>query len=103
MKPNSELILSAYASENREDASIGSVDELGFYALIEVGPVTEQAEVLGIEPGESTDWLVPGWYILREDSDGNTFVLPYDDKDAALAEWTAVEANYALYDGLAKA
>lgn len=62
-----------YSDETYARGTVGTMDELGFYAFTEVGGVAEQREILadnGATVDEGQDFLEPGWYWVRIDSQG---------------------------------
>ncbi len=58
------------------EEEIGSVEELGWYALAEFN-------------GK--------WYILEQTSDGSKYTWPYDTEEKARIGWAIIEQDYELF------
>lgn len=91
MHTDEEIILMDYVSQSLQAEDQGSVHEMGYFALVEVGDPAEQLSVTNLEPG---DFLTPGWYIYKEDDLGNVWGFPFDSQELAEDAWSSVEFAY---------
>lgn len=78
MRTQQEWLLMFYSDSMYAEGSIGSVDEMGFYALTCIGDETEQRATMNdlqfgdIEDGEDV-FLREGWYVVEITSGGNVW------------------------------
>lgn len=97
MQDTEQTILADYVSMQAAEEEVGSVQELGFFALVRVGDKAEQADISGLQSDLSNpaeEWLEPGLYSYVEDSDGNIFTRRFPNDKDARDWWALVTATY---------
>ena len=107
MRTITEDLLSFYSDPTYAKATIGSVDELGFYALIKAPSEIRQRIDLrdGLNHPEwdstpSDDLLVENlWYVVLHTSSGFISFLSHTDEGDAESLWMDVEDMYSDFDG----
>lgn len=106
MRTYIENILDYLASSHAED-SIGSVDELGHFAVVSIP--TDQVEreaflsklddELGLERDPNEPTLEGGWYVVLTDSNGYIGYAIADDEANAWSRFNKIVAQYTDYYG----
>lgn len=87
MQDTAEAILSDYVGQGFTFEEVGSTQELGFYAVVEVGDSQEQAEVTGLEHQVDGPWLEPGYYGYHESILGVCATALFKDYAEAASWW----------------
>ena len=103
MRTITETLLDFYSCDTYAEETMGSVDELGYFALINAPTESQQrmdlrdelfyTDVYSILPHEllAENW----WYIVSTNSQGLIDYIVFPRKEDALKLWKSIEKSYA--------
>lgn len=103
MRTITETLLDFYSCDTYAEATVGSVDELGFFALIKAPSQSQQRidlkEKLNLPEADATpthELLVENWwYVACTNNQGFIDCVNYLGKEDALQLWEGIEKSYA--------
>ena len=103
MRTITETLLDLYSCVTYAEATVGSVDEFGYFALINAPSQSQQRidlkEELNLPEADSTpthellkeNW----WYVVGTNDQGFVNYVAYLEKEDALQMWEGIEKLYA--------
>ena len=105
MRTITETLLDLYSCDTYAEATVGSVDELGYFALIKAPSQSQQRidlkEELNLPEADSApthELLVENWwYVAGTDDQGFIVYVTYLEKEDALKLWKSIEQSYAKW------
>ena len=103
MRTITETLLDLYSCVTYAEATVGSVDELGYFALINAPSQSQQRidlkEELNLPEADSApthELLVENWwYVACTDNQGFIIYVTYLEKEGALKLWKSIEKSCA--------
>ena len=103
MRTIAETLLDLYSCDTYAEETMGSVDELGYFALIKAPSQSQQRidlkEELNHPEADSApihELLVENWwYVVGTNDQGLIDYVTYPRKEDALKTWKSIEKSYA--------
>ena len=107
MRTITETLLDFYSCDTYAEATMGSVDELGFYALIQAPSQSQQRidlkEELNLPEADSApthELLVENWwYVVGTNDQGFIDYVTYPREEDALKTWENIERSLSRMAG----
>ena len=100
MRTTQDNVFMAYSDSMFAEETMGSVDELGHFALVEIGDKYDQIATLNdyqIDFDVHDDFAEPGWHIIEQTSGGFVWGTRYESEEEAREEWADIEEMYTTY------